>query len=344
MGGRAVRAPAEHVFTEQCLLRNVKRFIMRSVISFLLVLLFALAISAQEKPKFSAKTTKVEADPEKGFSYPYYLFTPSSFYSKKDKTHTILVVPNNTGKTDDDLGFHEKNVKRKIFQAAFVFNKLEVAVLIPVFPRPEKDWKIYTHALDRDSMTTDEKEYKRFDLQLAAMIDHAREKLKEENIETEKKVLIHGYSASGMFTNRFTFLHPERVKAATIGSPGGWAIAPVKSFKGKTLPYPIGIGDYKKVSGREFNLEELRKVPLFIYLGGKDDNDSVVFRDGYEKEDETLIFELFGKTPSGRWEISRKLYKDQKLNAVFKLYPDVKHTISKEMRTDLLEFLSKYKN
>jgi dienelactone hydrolase len=317
---------------------------MKSITIFLLIIFSVFSVLAQDNSQVSPKTIKVEADPGKGFSYPYYLFTPADFYRTKDKNRTILVAPNNTGKVDDDLNFHEKSVKRKIFQAAFIFNKLEVAVLMPVFPRPQTDWKIYTHALDRDSLTTEKKDYQRFDLQLAAMIDHARELFKKENIKTNKKVLMYGYSASGMFTNRFTFLHPERVRAATIGSPGGWAIAPVSSFKGKKLPYPIGVGDYQDITGKNFNLGELRKVPLFIYLGDKDDNDSVVYRDGYEKEDESLIFELFGKTPVSRWEISKKLYEGQKLNAIFKLYPDVKHTISNEMRTDLLEFLEKHKN
>ena len=277
----------------------------------------------------------------KGLLIHIIYLLPRAFYDadSKNKTHTILVAPNNTGKINDDLDFHEQNVKNKMLQAAFVFGKLDVAVLMPVFPRPETDWKIYTHALDRDSLTTDKKEYKRFDLQLAAMIDDARERLEKEKIKTDEKVLIYGFSASAMFANRFTFLHPEKVKAAAIGSPGGWAIAPVESYKKKTLPYPIGVGDFKEISGREFDLKELRKVSFFIYLGDKDDNDSVVYRDGYEESDENLIFELFGKTPFERWEISKKLYEDKKLNATFKLYPDVEHKNSKEMIEDVIAFL-----
>ena len=116
---------------------------------------------------------------------------------------------------------------------------------MPVFPRPATDWKIYTHALDRDAMLTDKKEYARFDLQLVAMIDDARARLKKDKLKFDKSVLMTGFSASGMFANRFVFLHPDRVKAAAIGSPGGWAIAPVANYKEKTLRYPIGTGDFK---------------------------------------------------------------------------------------------------
>jgi predicted esterase len=319
---------------------------MKITSSFLLLLLLAICCFAQEKTQTPAQTIKVEADSGRGFSYPYYLFIPASFYESdsNNKTQTILVAPNNTGKISDELNLHEQNVKNKMLQSALVFNKLNAAVLMPVFPRPESDWKIYTHALDRDSLITDKKEYKRFDLQLVAIIDHAREKLEKEKIKTDKKVFIYGFSASGMFANRFTFLHPERVKAASIGSPGGWAIAPFETYNKKTLPYPIGVGDFKEVSGEKFDLKELQKVPMFIYLGDKDENDSMVYRDGYEESDEKLVFELFGKTPVSRWEISKKLYSDKKLNATFKLYPDVAHTNSKEMLADILAFFEKHKN
>ena len=285
---------------------------------------------------------KVEANQAKGFAYPYYLFVPPELKNAGSQKHTILVLPNNPGKNDDSLEFHEADVKKRIAQNASFGSLLKVAILMPVFPRPATDWKIYTHALDRDSMLTDKKEYARFDLQLIAMIDDARERLKQENLQSDEKVLMFGFSASGMFVNRFAFLHPNRVKAAAIGSPGGWAIAPIADYKEKNLRYPIGTGDLKLVSGKKFDLKNLRKVPLFLFLGDEDDNDSVIYDDGYEKEDKELIFALFGKTPVERWEISKTLYKQAKMNAEFKLYAGVKHTISKEMREDLIKFLSTY--
>ncbi len=151
-----------------------------------------------------------------------------------------------------------------------------------------------------------------------------------------------GWSASGMFVNRFTFLHPKRVKAAVIGSPGGWAIAPVAAYREKTLRYPIGVGDFETVSGKDLDIKNLRKVPLFVFLGDKDDNDSVVFRDSYEKEDEDLIFSLFGKTPVERWKDSKKFYQDNKLKAEFRLYPNAAHGITKEMLDDIFAFFKKY--
>lgn len=325
----------------------------KAIINFLLILSTAIgAVSAQQQtsplpsPSPAATPFKIEANPARGFAYPYYLYVPPELRedtTAKNRTHTILVLPNNTGKLDDDLAVHEADVKKRMAQVGAIGAMLKVAVLMPVFPRPKSDWQIYTHALDRDAMMTEKKEYARYDLQLIAMIDDARMRLsKQEKLKFDKKVLINGFSASGMFANRFTFLHPTRVKAAAIGSPGGWAIAPVASYKKKSLRYPIGVGDFKAVAGEKLDLKNLRKVPLFVFLGDEDDNDSVIFGDSYEEEDKTLIFELFGKTPVERWATSKSLYEQARMNAEFRLYPKVKHTVTPEMRDDIRAFLQKY--
>jgi pimeloyl-ACP methyl ester carboxylesterase len=318
---------------------------MKSMFYILAFLLFAVSDSyTQTFGNNLPEIVKVEAQAAKGFAYPYYLYVPKALRETKNvkKTQTLLVLPNNAGKTSDDFAVHEADVSRKILNNAGIADRLKVTLLMPVFPRPATDWRIYTHALDRDAMLTDKKEFARFDLQLIAMIDDARARLAGEKLKLDKRFLMLGFSASGMFVNRFAFLHPKRVKAAAIGSPGGWAIAPVPSFKEKDLRYPIGTSDFKTVSGKKLDLKNLRRVPLFMFLGDKDDNDSVIFRDSYEKEDEDLIFALFGKMPVERWDDSEKLYRDAKLNAEFRLYPSIGHGITKEMFDDVLAFFSKY--
>lgn len=287
---------------------------------------------------------RIDANSSKGFAYPYYLYIPPEVRDEKarDQTQTILVLPNNTGQISDEFAVHEADVKKRMGQAGAIASLLKVAVLMPVFPRPKTDWQIYTQALDRDSMVTDKTAYRRLDLQLVAMIDDARAKMRSaEKLKFDKRILINGFSAQGMFANRFTFLHPDRVKAAVIGSPGGWPIAPADKFKERTLRYPIGTSDLKTVAGRKLDLKTLRKVPLFIFIGDRDENDSVVFGDSYDEADKDLIFEIFGKTPVSRWEASRSLYKAAGLNAEFKLYPGVPHTVTPLMRDDIRAFLLK---
>lgn len=320
---------------------------MKNAIYILIFLLMTAGTATAQKSEADPKgeIIKVEARAADGFSYPYYLYVPAAFREQKAarETRTLLVIANNTGKLDDDLAVHEADVKRRIAQNGMLGAELGVAVLTPVFPRPKTDWKIYTHALDRDTMLTDRREYRRLDLQLVSMIEDARERLAKEDLKFDKRVFLTGFSASGMFANRFAFLHPKLVKAAAIGSPGGWPIAPTDKYGEKTLRYPIGTGDLKTVAGEKFDLKNVRKIPMLVYLGDQDDNDSVVFRDGYEDEDEKLIFELFGKTPVERWEKIKKIYADQGLRAEFRLYPNVKHTVTKEIIGDIKAFFAKHR-
>jgi dienelactone hydrolase len=309
----------------------------------LLGLIFLLSWTICFGQAAAPAAVRIDPNPAKGFSYPYYLFVPDEVKAAGNKhTHTILVIPNNTGQLDDDLSVHENDVKRRIAQNGGFGAKLGTAILMPVFPRPKSDWRIYTQALDRDALITDRPEYKRFDLQLVAMIDDARSRLAKDGLKFDRRVLITGFSASGMFANRFVFLHPTRVKAAAIGSPGGWPIAPAGTYKEKALRYPIGTADFKDVSGEKLDIKDLRKVPLFMFIGDQDDNDSVIYGDSYEDQDKDLIFELFGKTPVERWDASKALYRENKLNAEFRLYPGVKHTITPQMRDDLLAFFRRF--
>ncbi|MEQ1924149.1 MAG: hypothetical protein ABL952_16730, partial [Pyrinomonadaceae bacterium] len=228
------------------------------VFALFISLASAIFASAQVPVPLTEKDfVRVDANSRAGFGYPYYLYVPPELRDEKLKkqTQTILVLPNNTGKVDDDFAVHEADVKKRMAGAGSIASALKVAILMPVFPRPQSDWQIYTQALDRDSMVSDKTEYRRLDLQMVAMIDDARKRLEDDGMKFDKRVLINGFSAQGMFANRFTFLHPDRVKAAAIGSPGGWPIAPVEKYKDKTLRYPIGVADLKTVAGKKLDLK-----------------------------------------------------------------------------------------
>jgi predicted peptidase len=230
---------------------------------------------------------KISSKIEKGFYWPYFLFIPDSIDSVKDNLR-IFVIPNNTGKTNDTLLVHERSALKTVQQAKLVSKKMNAIVLVPIFPRSSSEWKIYTHALDRDVMLTKNDSLKRLDLQLVAMIEDAREELKEKNILVQDKILMLGFSASGMFVNRFIFLHPELVLAAAIGSPGGWPIVPIREYNHIELNYPVGINDLKEISGKDFNEDELKIVKIYFFLGEEDENDSVVFDDGYDEPERKL--------------------------------------------------------
>lgn len=281
--------------------------------------------------------TKVIPEPKDEFHWPYLLFEPDEI-----KKNRLLVIPNNTGFVSDIIRIHEEKAKNEIIRGRELAEQLGVPVLVPIFPRPKADWKVYTHALDRDTLLIDRIELRRLDLQLIEMIKHARKRLKNKGINIDDKIFLFGFSASGMFVNRFSILHPDWVQAVACGSPGGWPLAPVSEFKGKKLRYPVGISDLSELAGSEVDRERIKRIPMHFFLGEEDDNDSVVFRDGYEKEDEFLINDLFGKSLQQRFKAAEQMYKEAGLNAKFVLYPDTGHTISADMQEDIVEFFLKH--
>ena len=196
----------------------------------------------------SNRPIQINAKPKDGFYWAYYLYIPPSI---KKKTF-LLVIPNNTGEISNDIKVHDKAALDEVARQSGIADKLEVPLLVPVFPRPATIPKVYTHALNLYSMLTSQEDLKRLDLQLLAMVEDARNLLSRKGITIEGKILLSGFSASGMFVNRFTVLHPDKVKAAAIGSPGGWPIAPVEQDNDEKLLYPIGISNLKDISGRLF--------------------------------------------------------------------------------------------
>src|SRR5438105_14647428 len=134
------------------------------------------------------------------------------------------------------------------------------------------------------------------------MLEDAASALAGQGTNVSRRILIPGLSASGSFASRFAMLHPDRVLAVAAGSPGGWPIVPVAKDGGSALPYPVGIDDLKSLAGTTPALSSLRRVAWFFFLGDRDTNDSVPYRDSFSKADESLISQRFGSSPVTRWK------------------------------------------
>ncbi|MGF7059694.1 alpha/beta hydrolase family protein [Brassicibacter mesophilus] len=312
------------------------------IISIILVLI--LVCSTIYLVNFITKLKKYNPSEGGKYYWPYYVYISNGVKQKLEKGENvnILVLPNNSMGVSDNMSRHEMYSIFHALVGHIMFGDLNTIILVPIFPRPQKEFLIYTHALDRDVMVTDIKELQRLDLQLIAMIDEVRGR--NEKWKINKKVLMWGFSASGMFTNRFTLLHPDRVLASVVGSPGGWPIAPVKEWQGKLLRYPIGIGDFYKITGAQFDLDTYKNVPQFLFLGENDTNDSVPYDDSYDNEDEKLINKLFGYEPIKRWEYAEKIYKEVEIDAKFKVYKGVGHRPTLKSFKEAKEFFIKNMN
>jgi hypothetical protein len=306
------------------------------LLSILFCTLFYHVAAAQQRDTL----IRIEAQPAMGFNYPCLLYLPAEcsplFHA------TLLVEPNNTGIASDSFDVHYQAAVTQATRGAlghYLAEQLRMPLLVPVFPRPETEWRLYSHMLDRDVLRLKKGDLKRIDLQLLAMVNVVREKLFEMGYVTEQQIMMTGFSSAGVFANRFAALHPLWVKGYAAGGINGMPILPVTVVGSAKLNYPIGINDYKKIKGEDFDSEAFKRVKQFLYMGDEDSNDAVLFDDGYSKKERHVIFKTLGKSMMpDRWMRSQEIYNQAGVQADFKTYVGIGHTINEQVRRDLVAF------
>lgn len=286
----------------------------------------------------NGKLLMIEAKPEKGFNFNYYLYIPKGI--EKNEKQYLLVEPNNAGRASDDHKEHEKDAMNQVNYGIGnkIAKELKVPLLVPIFDRPKSDWRMYTHALDRDTLMESNGNLARIDLQLIYMIEDAKKELEENNIIIESRVLMDGFSASGSFVNRFVALHPYSVKAVVAGGVNCMPILPTLTWEGNNLIYPIGIFDISKIADIQFDLEEYIRIPQFIYMGSLDDNDTLPYEDAFGDEERALIKQFLGSDMHKRWEKSKQIYEQLKIPVQMVMYEGIGHTVTDEVLEDIIQF------
>jgi len=288
-----------------------------------------------------ADSIVVPADPDRGFHYPYILSFPEG--EPTTAPGFLLVEPNNTGRVSDDPAVHLEAARELARNAigGHVARALKIPLLVPVFPRPESQWRVYTHLLDRDVMTLRDDPMARPDLQLLAMVDDAVTRLLERGYVADRRILLTGFSASGAFANRFTLLHPHRVRAVASGGVNGLLMLPVPQLAGETLDFPLGIADYAELTGRPFDLAAWREVPQFAYMGAEDENDAVLYDDGYSEAEREIVFAAFGeRMQPDRWKSCREVYDESGARARFRTYKGVGHGTNSAVNDEIVRFFA----
>ena len=281
----------------------------------------------------------VRMNPKKGFHYDYILFIPKGTPLKKKVF--LLVEPNNTGKTSDSIEVH-KEYAIDLASVRSVGNnistELKIPLLVPVFPRPASQPLVYTHALDRDVMLEKIPELKRLDLQLLEMIRDARNILTSMEIQVDSKIFMNGFSASATFTNRFSFIHPDKIKALAIGGFNGKLMIPQNELNRTKLNYPIGTNDFSKISGDSFDIVAYSQIPQFIYMGKLDENDAVQFDDAYNTKESKIINDNIGRTVQERYLECQQIYLKKNINAIFKTFENVGHWTTSDVNLEVIKF------
>lgn len=291
----------------------------------------------------------IEANPDAGFEYPYYLYAPEP---KRDAPTPILVEPNNSPRPTDDFATHLDEVKTKIERGLgrHISDELAVPLVFPVFPRPVSDPVDWTHSvqqLDLETMQIEEGPLKRIDQQLLHMVADARHRLEQSGYNLDDGIMLNGFSASGTFANRFAALHPDKVISVTAGGISGMPILPHTAVEGnpigKTDTYPlnyhVGVANLEAVTGAPFDRSAFRTVHQFLYIGENDQNDALLYPDPYTGKDLRIAALLaYGQDiHEERFPRARAAYKEIGAHAVFRMYEDTGHTPTPAME-DVVEF------
>ena len=291
---------------------------------------------------FDLKIIRVDADPAKGFFWPYYLSVPN----KAQETTVLLVGPNNSGWPAFDQVWHDYKAKQDLYWLASFAWKLNLPILVPTFPRPPN---AYLQSLEGAAFWPElPAELQRIDLQLVAMIADAREKLAATGISIQERVFMTGFSASGAFTSNFTVLHPEVVKASASGGIG-WRCTPVSSWgEIQRMTYPMGIANLEELTGAPFNLDAFRGVPQYLYAGDQDTVGYVPY-DALEPDDRTNFKQLIGEPNASlqeallnAWALDREIYESVGTASEFALYSGVGHHYTEEILADLRSFFRRH--
>ena len=121
----------------------------------------------------------------------------------------------------------------------------DAPILIPIVPSVQgnvPDYQQLSIECFSDEMK-DKRAYERIDLQYLECIESAKKELEAlTHKRVPKKVFLNGYSASGVFAQRFALIHPEIVDKCCVGGAAGSIPIPEDN-----IGYPIGIVDFEKL-------------------------------------------------------------------------------------------------
>lgn len=171
-------------------------------------------------------------------------YVPSDYDEDGDKTYPLAVLVHGTGRG-------MTRYRDSFADFAEAHGVIVLAPLFPVglcFPGDLSSYKFLRHAgVHYDEILID-------------MIDEVRGKYRIP----DPRVLMYGFSGGGHFTHRFLYLHPERLRAASIGAPG------VVTLLDPSRDWWVGLRDFEQVFGKPLDLDAIRRVPVQMVIGGAD--------------------------------------------------------------------------
>lgn len=163
-------------------------------------------------------------------------------------------------------------------------NRLRAPLLAPVLPRPftpDRQSSIYTVTFPRVVfLHTTSPFFKRPDLTLNRMIRRFIHDLRGMGYSVRDTIFMDGFSAGGMFVQRYALLHPAHLQALAAGQCGGALTLPERLYGTTPLAWPSGVYDFDTLVGLPFERTAYQQIPQFIYIGDQDNANSTLGNPG----------------------------------------------------------------
>jgi pimeloyl-ACP methyl ester carboxylesterase len=149
-----------------------------------------------------------------------------------------------------------------------------------------------------------------------------------QNIGTplQPRVLLFGHSRGAQLALRFTEVHPEQVAGVAAVSAGTYTLPEsMDASTGATLNYPYGIANLAQADGGQaFNATRFDAVPIWIGVGGADNNSADV---------PSAWTPYLGNTRVARAQRFATVLQGLGADVSLTVFPNTDHTLTDEMRT-----------
>ncbi len=176
--------------------------------------------------------------------FSFMLYIPESAWDEPDRQLDLLVAVHGTMRLQSEY--------RNAFSSFGKYNNCVIlAPLFPVGVAGDLNANGYKYMLEGDI---------RYDDVLLAMVTQAGELIKRQF----EKFMLFGFSGGGHFTHRFLYLHPDRLKAVSIGAPGSVTLLD------ETMDWWPGVRDFRNIFGHGIDFDALKQVKVHMSVGAAD--------------------------------------------------------------------------
>lgn len=302
----------------------------------------------------------VKPNSEKGFNFGYILAIPDNM-----KNGARLIVESNNREKSNEEELTE-SAEESIIEIGKILLETNSPAIVPILPSLESGIP-YFQQLSRECFSNSlEDRYKRIDIQVVKIIEDAKNKIMNfTKSEVADKIFLKGYSSSGVFAQRFALLHPNIIDSLCIGGAIGSIPMPLEEYIGEKLKYPIGISDFKEITGTNFDKEAYQKIKFNYYVGEKESetksqtrkdefgnfapmHDMSYMHRSIPNEIGNALRRIFGIDMITRFKNQIKVYRDNGYNITTKIYPGKYHNringqngLMNDADEDILNFYNK---